>query len=149
RLHDPTADRWISAPLLRGQPYEPFETELLLGHLNPGDVVLDLGANLGYYTLLFARRVGPTGKVFAFEPDPDNFALLEENVARNGYDNMVLARKAASDKSGTAQLYRSADNQGDQRLYDTDGKRPCIEVESITLDEFFADYAGRIDLVKM
>jgi FkbM family methyltransferase len=149
RLHDSAVDRWISAPLLRGQPYEPFETELLLGHRHPGDVVLDVGANLGYYTLLFARHVGPTGKVFAFEPDPDNFSLLQENVARNGYDNVVLVRKAASDYSGMAQLYRSADNQGDHRLYDTDGKRPSVAVESITLDEFFAGYSGPIHLVKM
>ena len=149
RLHDPAVDRWISAPLSRGQLYEPFETDLLLGQLHSGDVVLDVGANLGYYTLLFARRVGHTGKVFAFEPDPDNFSLLQANIARNGYDNVILVRKAASDLSGTAQLYRSADNQGDHRLYDTDGKRPSVAVESITLDEFFADYSGPIHLVKI
>ncbi len=149
RLHDPSTDRWISGLLARGLPYEPFETELLLQHIDPGDVVLDLGANIGYYTLLFARRVGPTGKVFAFEPDPDNFALLRENVQRNGYQNVVLVQKAASDRADVAQLYRSADNQGDHRLYDSGTPRSAVEVETIPLDKLFADYTGRIDLIKM
>ena len=86
-------------------PYEPFETELLLSQLGPGNVVLDLGGNIGYYTLLFARRVGPSGKVFAFEPDPDNFALLQENIESNGYENVVLVPKAAADRAGPARLY--------------------------------------------
>ena len=65
--------------------YEPFETDLVQHEVGEGDVVLDIGANIGYYTLIFARIVGEGGKVFAFEPDPDNFALLKKNVEASGY----------------------------------------------------------------
>src|SRR5262249_518253 len=130
-LHDPARDRWVSRPLLLGQPYEPYETDLVLGLAREGDVVVDLGANLASYPLLLARQVGPSGKVFAFEPDPDNFALLARNVEANGYQNVVLINKAASDQGGTARLHKSADNQGDPRLYASPGVRPFVEVQCV------------------
>jgi FkbM family methyltransferase len=148
-LHEPATDRFISAPLLAGAPYDVFETQLVLAHVRPGDVVIDLGAHVGYYTLLLARQVGPHGKVFAFEPDPANFELLRRNVEENGYGNVTLVRKAASDRNGTAQLYRSTDNQGDQRLYPSTEARPSVDVETVRLDDFFADSAIRLSLMKM
>ena len=54
--------------------YEPFETSLVLDEVREGEVVLDIGAHIGYYTLIFAKLVGPLGKVFAFEPELENFA---------------------------------------------------------------------------
>lgn len=60
--------------------YEPFETKFLLSQIKEGDVVLDLGAFIGYYTLLFADRVGSKGKVVAFEPSPMNYKILSKNV---------------------------------------------------------------------
>src|SRR5262249_8695322 len=148
-LHPPQEDLWVSRPLLHGDGYEPFESELLLGQLKPGSVVIDLGANIGYYTLLFARHVGPQGKVFAFEPDPANFALLKQTVEAHGYHNVVLIQKAASDRAGVARLHQSATNKGDHRLYDSSDGRPTVEVETISLDDFLADFAGTIDLIKM
>jgi methyltransferase, FkbM family len=56
--------------------FEPLETEFCRAVVRPGAVVVDIGANIGYYTLIFARQVGPSGKVIAFEPDADNFRLL-------------------------------------------------------------------------
>lgn len=63
--------------------YEPFETELVQKEIKRGDVVLDIGANIGYWTLIFAKLVGEEGRVFAFEPDPTNFALLNNNIVKN------------------------------------------------------------------
>lgn len=80
--------------------HEEFETELVKRMIKRGDVVLDIGANIGYYTLIFAKIVGEDGKVFAFEPDPTNFALLKRNVEINGYKNILLVQKAVSNKSG-------------------------------------------------
>src|SRR3990172_11374400 len=57
--------------------YEPFLTGLVKQHTEPGDVVLDIGGNIGYYTLVFASLVGNEGKIYAFEPEPDLFKLLE------------------------------------------------------------------------
>ena len=129
--------------------YEPFETELVRRELKPGDVVLDLGANIGYYTLLCAKLVGQAGKVFAFEPDPDNFAILERNVELNEYENVVAVQAAVSNSSGTASLHLASENKGDHRLYGSQDDRPTIEVETLRLDEYLSDYSGPIDFVKV
>src|SRR3989344_9219581 len=73
--------------------YEPYLTRVFDQHIKKGDTVLDIGANIGYHTLHFARLVGETGKVYAFEPHPSNFALLKKNIEANGYKNVVLVQK--------------------------------------------------------
>jgi FkbM family methyltransferase len=129
--------------------FEPFETEIVKKEIKKGDIVLDIGANIGYYTLIFAKLVGEQGKVFAFEPEPDNFALLEKNVEINGYRNVVLVQRAVSNKTGEIRLYLSEDNKGDHRIYDSHDGRKSIEVEAIRLDDYFKNYDGRIDFIKM
>jgi FkbM family methyltransferase len=129
--------------------YEPLTTELVRAELAAGNVVLDVGANIGYYTLIFARGVGPEGRVFAFEPEPGNFALLQENVAANGYRNVTLSRLAASDRAGRARLYLDPVNAGDCRIYDSRDNRPSVEIETVRLDDVFEASPERIDLIKM
>jgi FkbM family methyltransferase len=148
-IHDPAVDRHLSGHLASGWPYEPFETELLLREVRPGDVVLDLGANVGYHTLLLARAVGPSGRVYAFEPDADNFALLADNVQRHGYHNVVLVDRAVSDTTGVARLFRSSDNSGDHRLAPAAEGRSDVQVETVRLDDFFANQDIRVRVVKM
>jgi FkbM family methyltransferase len=129
--------------------YEPLETEVVGREVSAGDVVVDIGAHIGYYTLMLARIVGPCGKVYAFEPDPENFTLLQRNVKENGYRNVVLLQKAVSDRNGSATLYLSEDNSGDHRLYDSHDDRRVVQVETTTLDWVFRDYGGPIGFVKM
>lgn len=129
--------------------YEPFETEFVAGLIQKGDVVLDLGANIGYYTLIFARLVGEEGKVFAFEPDPDNFALLTKNVTANGYRNVTPVQKAVSNETRKVRLYLCEDNKADHRIYASDQGRESIEIEAIRLDDYFEDYEGKIDFIKI
>lgn len=129
--------------------YEPLETEFLQAQVSAGDVVVDIGAHIGYYTLLFAKLVGPQGKVFAFEPDPTNFAILSRNVAANGYANVVLVPKAVSDTTGVATLYLSGSNSGDHRLYPSETDRTAIKVVTTSLDDYFGDYAEPIAFVKL
>jgi FkbM family methyltransferase len=148
-LHNPAVDRVLSGHLASGAPYEPFQTQLALNDLREGDVVLDLGANIGYYSLLLARQVGPTGTVFALEPDPDNFALLTRNVERNGYRNVILLQKAATEFSGKTRLYLAGDNSGDHRVYKCDGGRPSLEVETARVDDLLSDPGLQLALVKM
>lgn len=126
--------------------HEKLITELVQAEIRPGDIVVDIGANIGYYTLLFARSVGPSGHVYAFEPDPENFALLQKNIVLNGYTNVTLEQKAVSDRTDTLRLYL-ADNVGDHRAYDSGDHRSCIEIPAVALDSYFG--AQKIDFIKM
>ncbi len=129
--------------------HERFETELVQKEIKRGNVVLDIGANIGYYTLIFAKLVGEEGSVFAFEPDPDNFALLKKNVEIIGYRNVILVQKAVSNKSGKLKLYLCEENMGDHRIYNSHDNRKSVEIEAIRLDDYFKDYDRKVDFIKM
>lgn len=129
--------------------YGPFETEVLAREIKAGDVVVDIGANIGYHTLLFARGVGKAGKVYAFEPVPENFSILEKNVALNGYGNVERVPKAVSDVTGVQTLYLCESSSGMHQIFDAHAGRNTIEVETVRLDDYFSDYNGRIDFIKM
>lgn len=127
---------------------EPLVTELVKNEIKKGDVVLDIGANIGYYTLIFAKLVGEEGKVYAFEPDPNTFALLKKNIEVNKYQNVILEQKAVSNKTGKIKLYLSSYSV-DNRTYDSGDDRKCIEIESIRLDDYFKNYDKKISMIKM
>jgi FkbM family methyltransferase len=129
--------------------FEPFETATLKSLVKPGDVVIDVGANIGYYTLLFARITGADGHVFAFEPDPANSALLAQNIAANGYGNVTVESAAVSNRSGLVRLFLSPDDQVDHRLYDAGEGRTSVEVPCLTLDELLGHYERPVSLIKM
>lgn len=129
------------------EKYEPRLLEVIEKEIKPGEIVVDLGANIGYYTLIFARLVGEKGKVYAFEPDPENFALLKKNVEINGYKNVILVQKAISNQTGKTRLYLSDENVGDHQIFDSKYGRKSIEIETVTLDEYFKDEA--VDFVKI
>ena len=142
-------DRGDSLHLSTEGVYEPLVTELVQKEVRPGDVVLDIGAHIGYYTLIFAGRVGPDGRVFAFEPEPGNCALLEKNVHANGYHNVAILRKAVAEKAGTVRLYPAEDNSGDNRIYDSHDGRRFLEVETMRLDDYFPGDRWKVDFIKM
>lgn len=129
--------------------YEPLETEVVKKIVKKGNTILDIGANIGYYTLLFAKLVGKKGRIIAFEPDPDNFALLKKNIEINNYKNVILVQKAVSDKTGKLRLYFCEDNKGNHRIYDSGDNRQSIKIESIRLDDYFKNYDGSINFIKM
>ena len=82
--------------------YEPESSEFFRKTIVPGMICWDIGAQTGYYTCLFSHLSGPLGIVCAFEPMPENFRLLERNIAENGLQLRVTARNAAcSDCAGT------------------------------------------------
>ena len=130
-------------------PQNPFEIEIFRRQIKKGDIVLDLGANIGYYTLIAARSVGKHGKVFSFEPDPNNFAMLEKNVEINDYRNVTLVQKAISDKTGKSKLYLCGNDASCHTICDPKDDWRLIKIESTRLDDYFKDYDGRIDFIKM
>lgn len=128
---------------------EPTQTQVAEQVVRPGDTVVDIGANIGYYTLKLSERVGENGRVFAFEPEPKNFRLLECNVARRRCGNVTLVQKAVAPSSGTMQLFLSPFNPGDHRIYDSGDGRQCVEIATVRLDEYFQNVLGPIDFVKI
>ena len=96
--------------------YEPYITNYLLKFFKPGDLFIDIGANVGYYTLLAAHITGPSGKVIAFEPEESNYSTLVKNVTLNKFTNAVCIRKAAGEGTGSATLYLNPLNDGGNSL---------------------------------
>jgi FkbM family methyltransferase len=135
--------------LATNETYEPVETALIKKVLKPGDVFVDIGANIGYYTLLAARLAGPGGRVIAFEPDPCNFQLLGKNIRQNGYSNVVPLNLAVSDRSQNAQLFRSKTNPGDHRIWDSGDRRESVPIRTVSLDEYFKKLDKRVHFIKM
>ena len=84
--------------------YEPEQTSLFLQQIGPGDVVVDIGAACGYYTLLSSRLVGKAGRVVAFEPDPKNAAYLRRHVSANRLRQAMVLQMALSDNAGKARF---------------------------------------------
>ncbi len=97
-LYDP-ADSPVGVSLDAYGEWAEAELEILGQILRPGDTAVDAGANIGTHSLFFSRAVGPAGTVYAFEPDPRAFALLEANIARNNTVN-VRAQRAALGAGG-------------------------------------------------
>ena len=131
--------------------YEPGTTRLFQETVKPGMVVVDIGAHVGYYTLLAAKQVGSTGKVFAFEPEPDNHAILLKNICMNSYDNVVAAQMAVTDRRGDSTLYLTDLDSGRHSVYHHGlPERGSAQVKTTTLDYFLASEGWPpVDLIKI
>ncbi len=130
--------------------FEPYISELMRKEVKKGDIVVDIGANIGYHTLLMARLVGEKGKVYAFEPHPDNFELLKKNVEINGYKNVVLEQKAVGDKKGKINLYLDEEGKSVKHSivrHDYTKNAP-IKVDLINLDSYFKNNTA-VNFIKM
>ncbi|MGQ3014631.1 MAG: FkbM family methyltransferase [Flavobacteriales bacterium] len=110
------------------------EMELIGSLVKPGDTVVDIGANIGFYTRFLAQKVGPTGKVYAFEPDALNFKRLLQNTA--GLTQVQAVQAAVSHENGVLKIYRSKMLNVDHRTYPVDGAESVEEIPAITLDSY-------------
>ena len=131
------------------------DLKIFKDNVKNGDNVVDLGANIGYFTLILAKLVGPTGKVFAFEPDPRNLTLLKKNVEYNNYKNVIVIPKAVSNVNDKCTLYVGQKTFGQNRIYkpektDTQKFIP-MDSETIRLDDFFKanNLLDKISFIKM
>lgn len=98
--------------------FETAETQLCKELIKPGDRVLDIGANIGYYTKLFAHHTGPSGSVHAFEPDADNLKILRQNLVHEvSLGTVQIHPVALGNRDQSATLFRHANNAGKHRLY--------------------------------
>jgi len=130
----------LSMELATSGIWEKIETQFIMRDIKKGTIVLDIGANIGYYTLILAKLVGKKGKVFAFEPEPENFQLLKKNIEINGYQNVICENIAISNQNGEIDLYFSERSIGQHKIYQSSMvSENSIRVKSITLDQYFGD----------
>jgi FkbM family methyltransferase len=145
-------DEGVARPLLLDGAFERDETALVTALLRPGMRVVDVGANVGYYTVLASRLVGPTGTVLAFEPEPENHALLVRNLAANGCRNAHAFPVALAERAGVTQLHRDRTNLGNPSMVGANVPDPAgaVEVETATLDDVLGGRGeGPIDFMKI
>lgn len=132
-------DEGLSRDLLKTGKREALAVELLHGELAEGDIVADIGANIGYYTLQEASLVGSAGKVYAIEPAPANASLLEKNIELNGYQNIEVFRVAMGNENGTSPFYVSKKRNLSSMLGQSMSTLLReVTVEVVTFDSFFS-----------
>jgi FkbM family methyltransferase len=130
--------------------WEPEVVQAIQQEVTPGMNVLDLGAQSGFYTLLLSRLVGPEGQVFAFEPLPANFRLLDENVRLNRLRNVVVSHEAVAQASGelSFQFPHHEKSLVAGPLHEDDNLG-TLTVQGISIDDFALQAKVPIHFVKM
>lgn len=127
-----------------GGTYEPEQTQLFRDRIAAGAIVFDVGAHVGYYTVLSAVLAGPNGRVFAFEPNPVNHGFLQRHVALNRLHNVTIENAAVSDRNGTA-AFAFGTGSGTGHL-DADG---ALSVRTLRLDDFVREKDVRPGFIKI
>jgi FkbM family methyltransferase len=118
--------------------HEPWIQELLTRELQPGDCYFDVGAHTGFFAMIAARVVGPSGCVVAFEADPENAALLKANVERNALPQVGIVRAAVWSRTGEVNFERGPAESNRMQGHISEGasaQRPGIAVQAVSLDE--------------
>jgi FkbM family methyltransferase len=140
--------------LIRYGDFERAERNFAQRLLKPGDVFVDVGANIGLYSVLAAGLVGAKGRVIAFEPSRRTYLRLLENVRRNRFQNVECVNAALSDVSGTTRLYAGGPDMDawNSLSQSTNGRSPAAEeISTTTWDEYSAKHAleDRVTLMKI
>ena len=143
-----SGDPWISDVIRRGEIFDSHVLGVLHDFAEPNTALVDVGANIGWFTVIGSRLIGEGGHVFAIEPEPRNLRLLRRNVSANRCRNVTVLPCAAGTE-GRARLFRSAENQGDHRLEVASCRTDSVEVEVRPLDILLADNSLNIGVVKI
>jgi FkbM family methyltransferase len=152
RLVLPSADRLLYASLHLAGLMGRADRRFFENEIKPGMIVVDVGANIGLYALLFSHLVGARGKVLAFEPDPALFAALDRARQLNRRENLRVFPVALGAKAEKKMLEKSFFNSGDNRLSAaTPGRAPHGEPTEISVargDDLLAD-EPLVDFIKI
>jgi FkbM family methyltransferase len=142
------SQRYMLSDLTSGRLYEAETSHFLGAVLRAGDTFIDVGAHVGYFSMLGAALVGPTGRVVSFEPDESNYAHLLEHVARNSASHVLPVPLALGAEPRVAEFFVNADNDGGHGLWQV-GTHPFNErtreaprtrkVFLTSLDDFLGD----------
>jgi FkbM family methyltransferase len=140
---------WLGRHIYVMGEYEPATTQIIKALLQSGDTFIDVGANIGYFTLLATSRVGSTGKVFAFEPVPETRGMLLRNLRLNRVANVVVREEAVADQAGEVTLFIGpANHRGTSSMRSLPDSSGVLEVPKGRLDDLLP--AGeRVRLIKI
>ncbi len=149
RVHTGTGNGEGLFCALAGTEYEA-EMEWFLDRMKPGQTFVDVGANIGIYSLHASKRLGCNGAVHAFEPTMETFSILEGNIARNRLTNIRANRLALAEKSGTLVLVAEGRPASNSTSADVDQSPDAVRIEATTLDEYTGSNPGmKVDLIKV
>lgn len=140
-------DRW----LFTGADFEPSLVSLVRKYLSKNDNFLDLGSNIGYFSLIASNIVKENGTVYAFEPMPPTIERLKANIALNKINNIQIIKKAASNKSGIVRFKTPSDkirNSGRSSMRTIEENFIELDVEMVAIDSMLDDIK-KIRLIKM
>jgi FkbM family methyltransferase len=143
-------DFFIGAAIAREHAYEPGVTREIENFLFPGATFVDVGANIGFFTLLGAALVGPWGHVIAFEPNPENCQLLQRSLDKNQFHNVQVFQNALAETAQKLNFFGGTINSNGCLIHESErAESPrIIQVEAVTLDQALPTLP-RLDLIKM
>jgi FkbM family methyltransferase len=145
---DPTKDKGLESSLYYHGTYEEGTLFIIAQCLGVGDIFIDVGANIGLMSLFASTKVGDTGKIYAFEPEPDIFQILMQNIDLNNFQNIELHMKALGSKTESGRISLAfEDIRGSATLSKSDSDSHGKDIEMIPLDVFINK--NRIRIVKM
>ena len=137
-----------------------LEYNVMAAYVKSGSTVIDIGANIGFYTLGLSKLVGMSGFVYAFEPGPISFSILSRNIYANSQilgDNVILNKMAISDRDGKSNLFINTSGESDNQIhhdtncyeFNSEPPRPKIITDVTTLDSYFKNYEkDKISFIK-
>ena len=149
--HERPGEKNIHEWLVSGKLYEPEVSFVLLRVLDAGDNVADVGGHVGYFTLLSAALVGPTGQVLTFEPNPENYKRLKANIEGNKFHHITTINRPVTADGSSMTFYTNQDNDGGHALWNPGlhhgnpiSREHTVEetLKTVTLDNAFAEFGA-------
>jgi FkbM family methyltransferase len=151
-IHVPASYRALIIMALRGVLFHSTLVAVAGNTIRPGDIVIDGGSNIGFFALLAATKLLGEGRVYAFEPDPITFSLIQKNVICNGFEGVIQPeRLALTDREGTFDfVVNDEEPMLSSLVADNTQTSRHVRVEGVRLDGFLASSGiERADVIKL
>lgn len=133
--------------------YEKANFDFMKRHVHPGNIVLDVGAHIGLFSIAAAKLVGATGRVYCFEPTGQTFKILKQTISINRQQNITPIKAAVGSYSGKIQFFTSmlpGDNSNSIVSYKTDRELSGSKVDIVSVDDFMKEYKlGSVHFLKI
>lgn len=153
-----TRDISLTPHIILDGYWEIWVTKVVTSLIKEGNNIVEIGCNVGYYSVIFASKIGKSGKIFAFEANSQVFEILHQNIEINGFfDRTILENRAVIDKLGKVSFNILRRHHGSSSIAKCSDKFlemyrdsvEMIEVDTVSLDEYFKDKNIKIDIIKI